>query len=258
MTPEQLEAWNAGFAAENRELEKSKLRGKELVRWKYRRYIKNYLRCVRGVDDSVGQLMNYLEESGLSQNTVVIYCSDQGFYLGDHGWYDKRLMYEESLKMPLIVKWPGVTRAGSVNQELVQNIDYAETFLDIAGAKIPADMQGQSIVPLLKGEKEVDWRDAIYYHYYEFPSVHMIPRHYGVRDSRYKLIHFYQFDEWEFYDLKNDPDELTNRYSSQEYAEEIKRLKSRLTQLREQYRDDSDTKKKPRQWQEKFFNRISG
>ena len=257
MTPQQLAAWTAGFAEENEELGRAKLTGKELIRWKYRRYIKNYLRCIRGVDDSVGQLMKHLKETGLSENTIVIYSSDQGFYLGDHGWYDKRFMYEESLKMPLIVKWPGVTQAGVVNENLVQNLDYAETFLDIAGAEIPGDMQGKSLVPLLKGEK-TEWRDAVYYHYYQFPGVHMVPRHYGVRDSRYKLIHFYQFDQWELYDLKNDPDELTNQYSNSDYADEIVRLKTRLTELRKQYKDDSDVSVKPEKWQQQFFKKRAG
>ena len=252
MTAQQLAKWNAAFENENQDFAQTRLTGEDLVRWKYRRYIKNYLRCVRGVDDSLGQLMQYLDEQGLSDNTIVIYCSDQGFYLGDHGWYDKRFMYEESLKMPLIVKWPGITEPGSINHELIQNLDYAETFLDIAGTSIPDDMQGNSLVPLLKGEKTT-WRDAVYYHYYEFPSVHMVSRHYGVRDSRYKLIHFYQFDQWELYDLKNDPDELTNQYSNPEYANEIKRLKSRLTELRQQYKDESDVSKQSMKWQQKFF-----
>lgn len=256
MTPQQLKAWNAGFAAENEDFAAANLSGQDLVRWKYRRYIKNYLRCVRGVDDSVGQLMKHLEESGLSENTIVIYCSDQGFYLGDHGWYDKRFMYEESLKMPLIVKWPGITKPGTQNRNLVQNLDYAETFLDIAGAEIPTDMQGQSLVPLLKGEQNPTWRDAIYYHYYEFLGPHRVARHYGVRDSRYKLIHFYQFDEWELYDLQNDPDELTNQFANPEYAGEIDRLKKRLVELRKQYRDDSDVSAKPKQWQDKFLGKL--
>lgn len=255
MTEEQLAQWNKSFDDENREMLEANLSGRELVRWKYLRYIKNYLRCVRGVDDSVGTIMNYLASNGLDKNTIVIYCSDQGFYLGDHGWYDKRFMYEESFKMPLIVSWPGVTKPGTVNTELVQNLDYAETFLDIAGADIPDDMQGKSLVPLLKGESP-EWRDAVYYHYYEFPSVHMVSRHYGVRDSRFKLIHFYQFDEWEFYDLEKDPDELKNEYSNANYTEEIVRLKKRLVELRKQYKDDSDTSVQPAEWQQKMFQRL--
>ena len=252
MTKSQLEAWQKGFDHQNREMLAANLSGKELVRWKYYRYIKNYLRCVRGVDDSVGQLMNYLDDNGLKENTILIYCSDQGFYLGDHGWYDKRFMYEESFKMPLIVSWPGVTKPGAVNSDLVQNLDYAETFLDVAGARIPDDMQGESLVPLLKGER-VDWRDAVYYHYYEFPSVHMVARHYGVRDHRYKLIHFYQFNEWELYDLEKDPDELNNVYAKPEYAKEVDRLKRKLKQLRQQYKDDSNVQEQSEAWKQKYY-----
>ena len=137
--------------------------------------------------------MDFLKQNNLEENTIVIYSSDQGFYLGDHGWFDKRWMYEESLKMPLIVKWPGVAKPGSVNTDLVQNLDYAETFLEVAGAAVPEDMQGKSLVPLLKGETPADWRKSIYYHYYEYPSVHMVARHNGIRNERYKLIQFYQF-----------------------------------------------------------------
>ncbi len=256
MNPRQLAAWQAAYEAENRQLLASRPQGDDLVRWKYQRYIKNYLRCVRGVDDSVGQLLEYLDQSGLRDNTIVIYCSDQGFYLGDHGWYDKRFMYEESLKMPLIVSWPNVTRPGSVNTDLVQNLDYAETFLDLAGVEIPANMQGRSLVPLLRGQTPTDWRQAIYYHYYEFPGVHMVARHYGIRDQHYKLIHFYQFDEWEFYDLQMDPDESTNRYDDPQYETTIARLKSELNDLRRQYRDDSDVSVGSAEWQTQMLDRA--
>lgn len=254
MTKEQVAAWNAAYEPKNNELRKLNLTGKDLVRWKYHRYIRNYLRCVKGVDDSVGQLMAYLEEAGLADNTIVIYSSDQGFYLGDHGWYDKRWMYEESLKMPLIVKWPGVTKPGSINTDLVQNLDYAETFLDVAGAEIPDDMQGASLVPLLKGETPDDWRDSIYYHYHEFPSVHMVAKHNGIRNDRYKLIHFYQFDEWEFYDLEKDPDEISNEYGNPNYADIIEKMKKDLEKLREQYKDDSDMSPMPEAWREQYRN----
>lgn len=256
MTPDQLKTWNAAFGPKNQKLIDNPLTGKELVKWKYQRYMKNYLRCIKGVDENVGRLRSYLKEAGLSDNTIVIYSSDQGFYLGDHGWYDKRWMYEESLKMPLIVNWPGVTKPGTINTELVQNLDYAETFLDIAGASIPNDMQGQSLVPLLKGEK-TDWRDAIYYHYFEFPSVHMVARHNGVRTDRYKLIHFYQFGEWEFYDLKNDPDERTNQYDNSKYADAISRLKTNLKELKTQYGDDTETVEMPEDWKNKFRQKMA-
>jgi arylsulfatase A-like enzyme len=246
MSVEQREAWMAAFAEENAAFLAAKPEGKELVRWKYQRYIKNYLRCIRGVDESVGRLVDYLDEHGLAENTVIIYSSDQGFFLGDHGWFDKRWMYEESLLMPLIVRWPGVTPPGSVNRDLVQNLDYAETFLEIAGAQIPGDMQGRSLVPLLRGEHPEDWRDAIYYHYHEYPAVHQVARHYGIRTKRHKLIRFYQFDEWEFYDLQTDPDELENRYGDPAYRDVIAGLAVRLGELRSEYGDDSDTSLVPR------------
>lgn len=252
MTPEQLAAWNAVFDAKNNELKKLNLSGKDLVRWKYHRYIRNYLRCVRGVDDSVGQLLAYLKESGLDENTLVVYSSDQGFYLGDHGWYDKRWMYDESMKMPFIARWPNVIKAGSVNQDLIQNLDYAETFLDVAGAEIPSDMQGRSLVPLMKGKTPSDWRKAVYYHYHEYPSVHMVAKHYGIRTERYKLIRFYQFDEWELYDLQNDPDEQINQYNNESYKDVIAKLKTQLEETRQHYKDDSDISVMPADWRAKF------
>ena len=173
-TPEQLVAWNAAYDPKNKEFLEANLEGKDLVRWKYQRYIKDYLRTIASVDDNIGRILNYLDESGLEDNTIVIYSSDQGFYLGEHGWFDKRWMYEESLHMPFIVKWPGVTKPGSVNEDMVQNLDFAETFLDFADLEIPKEMQGHSLVPLLKGETPKDWRKSIYYHYYEFPGAHAV------------------------------------------------------------------------------------
>ena len=234
MTPEQLKVWNAAFTPRNKKIADKNLTGKEFVRAKYQRYMKNYLRCIKGVDESLGQIRNYLKQKGLDKNTIVIYSSDQGFYLGDHGWYDKRWMYEESMKMPLIVSWPGTTAQGQVSKQLVQNLDYAETFLDIAGAEIPKDMQGQSLVPLLKSER-TQWRDHLYYHYYEFPSVHMVAKHDGVRSDRYKLIHFYETNEWEFYDLEKDPDEKSNVYRQPDLQSTIEQHKVKLKQLRQQY-----------------------
>ena len=247
MTPAQRETWRAAFAAENAAFLADRPTGEELVRWKYQRYLKNYLRTIRGVDDSVGALLAYLEDSGLADDTIVVYSSDQGFYLGDHGWYDKRWMYEESLGMPLIVRWPGETRPGSVNEHLVQNIDYAPTFLDLAGLSIPADMQGRSLVPLLKGESPA-WRDAIYYHYYGFSGAHHVARHYGIRTDRHKLIHFYDFDEWELYDLEADPDESTNLFGQPEQLELTARLAVDLGELRGRFEDDSIVVPKPEPW----------
>lgn len=240
MTPEQLDAWRAHFAPKDRAFHEAKLEGETLVRWKHQRYLRHYLACVKGVDESVATMMGTLDELGLADNTVVIYSSDQGFFLGERGWYDKRWMYEPSLEMPLIVKWPGVTTPGSRNRDLVQNLDYAPTFLEMAGATIPADMQGRSLVPLLKGQSPNDWRDAIYYHFFEFPGIGMVARQRGVRTDRFKLIHFYQTDEWEFYDLDADPQEFRSQYDNPVYAKEVAALKQRLEQLRSQYADDSD------------------
>ena len=258
MSPEQLKAWGDAYGPKDEAFHAANPSGKDLVRWKYQRYAKNYLRCLKGVDESVETIRNTLDELGLDENTIVIYSSDQGFYIGDHGWYDKRWMYEESMKMPFIVSWPGVTKPGSKNIKLVQNLDYAQTFLDIAGAVQPEDMQGASVVPLLKGENPEDWRKSVYYHYYEYPSVHMVPRHNGIRTNRYKLMHFYEFDEWEFYDLKSDPDESHNLYNNDGYKALIKRMKNQLKGLEEHYEDDSDMAVKPKAWQDKVRPGTAG
>ncbi len=258
MTEPQLEAWHAAYRPKNEAFHRAELSGQDLIRWKFQRYMKNYLRCIKGVDESVGTLRDTLEELGLSENTIVIYSSDQGFYLGDHGWYDKRWMYEESMMMPFIAAWPGKTEAGSKSTALIQNIDYAETFLDLAGASISDDMQGQSLVPLLEGGSAEGFRDALYYHYYEYPQEpglfrsHMVPRHNGIRTERYKLLNFYQFGEWELYDLENDPDELTNIYTSADKAL-VDRLKSELESLVDTYQDDSDFSAFPADVQKQFW-----
>ena len=187
--------------------------GKALAEWKYQRYIKDYLGAIASVDDNLGRLMDYLEENGLAENTVIIYSSDQGFFLGEHGWFDKRFMYEEAFRMPLIVRYPKQVKPGSVSKELVQNLDFGPTMLDLAGVQVPADMQGRSLRPLLTQAGAADWRDAVYYHYYEYPAVHQVKRHYGIRTDRYKLMHFYyDIDTWELYDLQEDPNELNNLY----------------------------------------------
>jgi arylsulfatase A-like enzyme len=236
LTAEQLAAWDAAYGPRNEAFYESPPVGDDLVRWKYQRYMHDYLRAIRSVDDNLGRLLAYLDEAGLADNTVVIYSSDQGFYLGEHGWFDKRWMYEESLRMPLIVRWPGVVEPGSENYDLVQNLDLAETFLDMGGAPVPAHMQGRSMVPLLRGETPADWRDAIYYQYYEFPGVHAVQRHYGVRTQRYKLIHYYLIDEWELFDLEADPDELHSVYEDPSYGDVRTRLANRLAELRAHYR----------------------
>ncbi|MCA8999849.1 MAG: DUF4976 domain-containing protein, partial [Planctomycetaceae bacterium] len=244
LNEEQLKVWNAAYEPKNEAFRKANLTGKELVRWKYQRYMKDYLRCIASVDDNVGRVLDYLEESDLAKNTVVIYSSDQGFFLGDHGWFDKRFMYEESYRQPLMIRWPGVTKPGSVDEHLVSNIDYAETFLDIAGVEIPDDMQGRSLVPLLKGKDPADWRKAHYYHYYEFlndrPTAHMVRRHYGIRTDRYKLIHFYNVGEWELYDLEADPDEMNNIYGEEQYAGLVKELKAQLSDLQDELKVPDD------------------
>ncbi len=210
----------------------------ELKRWKYQRYMEDYLRCVASVDDNVGRFLDYLDTAGLAENTVVMYTSDQGFFLGDHGWFDKRFMYEESLRMPLLVRFPGEVAPGSVAEAFVQNVDFGPTFLDFAGVAVPEDMQGRSIRPILNGKTPEDWRQSVYYQYFEFPAVHMVRRHYGIRTDRYKLIHFHSgpqeapLDEWELYDLDTDPHELNNLYNAPDRAELIKELTAQLEQLR--------------------------
>ncbi len=233
-TPEQRRVWNAAYGPKNEVFRKANLKGKELVRWKYQRYIKDYLRCIASVDDNVGRMLDYLEKTDLAKNTVVIYCSDQGFYLGEHGWFDKRWIYEESLRTPFLVHWPGVTRPGTVNKDIVSPIDFASTFLEAAGARVPGDIQGRSLVPILKGNTPKDWRTTFYYHYYEFPGWHDVRRHYGVTDGRYKLIRFYEPDvnEWELYDLKTDPHEMQSVYGKSQYASIQAGLKKELSRQR--------------------------
>jgi arylsulfatase A-like enzyme len=235
MNPEQLAAWKKIYDPKREAFEADPPTGDDLVRWKYQRYMQDYLACIAGVDHQLGRVLDYLDESGLADNTVVIYSSDQGFYLGDHGWYDKRWMYEESLRMPFIVRWPGQTPAGSNCEALCQNIDFGPTFLDLAGAEVPAAMQGVSLAPLMRGESPEDWRTSIYYHYYEYPAVHMVNRHYGVRTDRHKLIHYYQLGEWELFDLELDPDELTNRADDPAYSAVRAELEAELVRLQELY-----------------------
>jgi arylsulfatase A-like enzyme len=236
LTAEQLAKWNAAYGPKNEKFRKEKLSGKALVRWKYQRYMKDYLRCVASLDDNIGRVLDYLDSSGLAKNTIVVYASDQGFYLGDHGWFDKRFMYEESYRMPLLVRWPGVTKPGSTCGALVSNLDFAETFLSMAGLPVPDGMQGRSLAPLLHGDVPTDWRTSLYYHYYEYPSVHMVQKHEGVRTARYKLIHFYELGEWELYDLKTDPHEMHNIYADARNANLVKDLKAELARLRVQYK----------------------
>ncbi len=235
-TQEQFKMFDGHFRPRNEAFAKSGLTGKARTRWHYQRYIKNYLRCVKAVDENVGRMLKYLDETGLSKNTVVIYSSDQGFWLGEHGWFDKRWMYEESLHTPLLVRWPGQTKPGSTNANLVSNLDFAQTFLDIAGAPQPKDMQGRSIKPILRGQTPADWRRTHYYHYYEAGG-HGVPIHYGVTDGRYKLIRFPdpKLNAWEFFDLKIDPQEMKSRFTDRKYSKTIAGLKQELTRLRRHY-----------------------
>lgn len=237
MTPEQKRAWDAVYGPINEWFAANRPHGETLTHWMYQRYMQDYLATVASVDDNVGRLLDYLEEAGLADNTIVVYTSDQGFYLGEHGWFDKRFMYEESFRTPFIVRWPGVVEPGSVNTDLVQNLDYAPTLLDAAGVPVPDDMQGVSLVPLLSGTGGVA-RDALYYHYYEYPGIHAVKRHYGIRTDRYKLIHFYyDIDEWELYDLEKDPHEMHDVYGDPAYAKVRERLTKRLAELRAFYGD---------------------
>lgn len=233
LTPEQKALWDAAYEPKNKKFLEHMPEGKDLVRWKYQRYVKDYLRCVASVDENIGLLLDYLESTGELENTLVVYSSDQGFYLGEHGWYDKRWMYEESLRMPLIMCWPARIKPGTRIVELVQNIDYAPTFLEAAGIKPPPDIQGDSLLPLLD-EKNPDWRDTIYYHYYE-QGEHNVPRHDGVRTSRYKLIHFYDDNDWDLYDLEKDPNEMRDVFDDPNYAEVRDMMMRRYRALRKQY-----------------------
>lgn len=240
MNEEQQQAWEEIYDPISEDFRKKypEMNDSTLMAWKYQRYMQDYLATIAGVDENVGRLLNYLENEGLEENTVVVYTSDQGFYLGEHGWFDKRFMYNESFKTPLLIKWPNEIKSGTTEDEMVQNLDFAQTFLEMAGIQAPSDMQGKSLVPLLKGQKESWDRDAVYYHYYEYPGIHAVKRHYGIATKRYKLIHFYyDIDEWELYDQEKDPQEMNNVYNDPEYAEVRMMMKSKLKQLRKKYKD---------------------
>lgn len=236
MDEAQREAWDRVFDARWEEYQQLNPQGPDRVRWIYQQYIRDYLSTIASLDDNFGRFLEYLEEAGLASNTVVIYSSDQGFFLGDRGWYDKRWMYEESLRMPLMVRWPGAIKPGTVSGDLVQNIDFAPTLLEIAGVEIPEDIQGVSLVPILRGNSPPEWRESIYYHYYEYPAEHSVHRHYGVRTQRHKLIHYYQLGEWELFDLENDPGETRNLYADPDHAAVVEELKQELERLRRQYK----------------------
>ena len=231
LTVAQMAKWKPAMDRKNRALYEDHLTGKALVREKYQRYLQDYLSCAASLDDSVGELLDYLEREGLAENTVVIYSSDQGFYLGEHGWFDKRFMYEQSLRTPLLIRWPGTVEPKSVSKKITSNLDFAETFLDIAGVHVPGDMQGRSLVPLLEGKLPDDWRKSFYYHYYEGKG-HNVSEHYGVTNGHLKLIHFYKLDEWELFNLDADPDEMHSVYGMPKYAEQQSKMEQELKRLR--------------------------
>ena len=212
----------------------------ERKKWNYTRYMRDYFANATCLDEGIGRVLDHLKESGLERNTIVIYTSDNGFFLGEHGWYDKRFMYEESIRVPLLIRYPGETRPGRVENRFVVNTDFAPTFLDYAGARIPGDMQGQSLRPLMAGSAAPDWRKSVYYHYYEYPLSHRVREHYGVRTERYKLIHYYSINEWELFDLKKDPREMKNVYSASEYQPVVRELKTELARLRKELKVPDD------------------
>jgi arylsulfatase A-like enzyme len=234
MTPQQRKEWDAWYEPRNEEFRKANPQGKDLVRWRYQRYMHDYLGCVKAVDDAVGRVLKYLDDEGLTENTIVVYAADQGFYLGEHGWFDKRWIFEESARTPLLVRWPGVTKAGAANGSLTSVIDFAPTFLDAAGLEIPKEIQGRSIKPLLGGTTPADWRKSIYYHYYEYPQPHHVRPHEGVITDRYKLVHFYvpDVDYWELYDREKDPQEMRQFADDPAYAKTVEELKAELNRLR--------------------------
>lgn len=272
MTPAQRNAWGKYYFPRNRKLLEANLTGKELDNWKYQSYIRDYMSVIASVDESVGRVLDYLDRNGLTDNTIIVYTSDQGFYMGEHGWFDKRFMYEESLRTPLIISYPGHTKPGSVCTKLVQNIDYAPTFLDLAGIKKPSEMPGRSLVPVFdNGDNVKNWRTSIYYHYYDYPTYHMVRKHDGVRTDRYKLIHFYgkggtdaiqenkyqrqpgtreyrgakyleslgyfepkdsEINYTELYDLQSDPHELNNIFGKPGYEKITKQLQRELDKYR--------------------------
>ncbi len=238
MTDAQRAEWDAYFGPRNQQFltdfNSGKLSPEDIVRWKYQRYIRNYLSTVKAVDESVGRVLDYLDEHGLAENTVVIYSSDQGFFLGEHGWYDKRWMFEESFRMPFVIRWPGVVKPGSLPEQLIQNIDYAPTFLEMAGITPNSEVQGTSLLPLLRGEEAANWRTSLYYAYYELGE-HAVPQHFGVRTRTHKLIYFPKTDEWNLFDLVNDPAEMKSVHAEPAHQKTREELESEFFRLREEY-----------------------
>jgi uncharacterized sulfatase len=238
LTPDQKAAWDEYYIPIIEEYNEKQPEGKELAEWMYQRYMNDYTKSIMSVDDNIGRLMEYLKEHNLDENTMIIYTSDQGFFTGEHGWYDKRFMYEPSLAIPLVVRYPNELDKGVRKNAMVQNVDLAPTILDFVGAEIPADMQGMSLKPTLKGEVD-DPRESIYYHYYQSTGWHTVPKHLGVRNGQYKLIYYYELDEWELFDLENDPDEMKSIYGQESSAGLTQSLKQELKRLIDKYEDDT-------------------
>ncbi len=244
MNKAQREALDTVYRPINDEFVARDPRGEELTRWKYQRYMQDYLATIRSVDNNIGRLLSWLEANDQLDNTVIIYTSDQGFYLGEHGWFDKRFMYEESFRTPLLIRWPGAVELGAARSAIVQNIDFAPTILDIAGADVPKDMHGKSLVPLFSAD-DTHFRDAAYYHYYEYPGIHAVKRHYGIRTQRYKLMHYYHdIDEWELYDLQSDAAEMRNVFDAPEYADVREKMTALLAEVQARHGDSPELARK--------------
>jgi arylsulfatase A-like enzyme len=242
MTPQQRAVWDTHYKPINEQFRGAfaTLSEKQKMQWRYQRYMQDYLGCIAAVDEGIGRVLDYLNESGLAENTIVVYTSDQGFYLGEHGWFDKRFVYNESFRTPLMIRWPSTIKPGSVNTQMVQNLDFAPTFLAAAGVPIPADMQGESLLPIFQGRTQ-NFREAAYYHYYEYPGIHAVKRHYAIITEQYKLIHFYHdIDEWELYDRKKDPQEMRSVYNDPAYASIRAKLHTDLAALRVKYKDSKE------------------
>lgn len=260
MNDSQKKQWDAAYEPKNKKLindiKSGKLKGKEITQWKYQRYIKDYLRCIKAVDENVGRLLKYLDDSGLAEDTIVIYSSDQGFYLGEHGWYDKRWMFEESLAMPFLIRWPGVIPAGVESKTLIQNIDYAPTFLELAGVKVPKKMHGRSLVPAFKdtSKSPPGWRESIYYSYYG-ERTHHVAKHDGIRTQQHKLIHFPTTEEWNLYDLKKDPNEMQSVHQKSDYASILQSLKKLYTKEKKKFGVNNATVPRPKLDQQWWKNR---
>lgn len=234
LTPDQAALWEQAFAEGNRQFEATDMTEDEMVRWKYQRYIKSYVASVQSMDRQIGKLLDYLEQQGLMENTLIVYSSDQGFFLGENGWFDKRWMDDVSSQVPLLMQWTGHISPGTTSDALVQNIDFAPTLLDAAGMKPQKPMHGVSLLPLFAPNPE-KWQRDLYYHFYENPGFHGVARHYGVRTERYKLVYYYENDEWELFDRVEDPADQVNLYGKPGYDDITADLKQRLQKLRTQY-----------------------